>query len=280
MFRIWIVVSLVISSSHIFGQIKESIIPVDLGNGKVQLKIIENGEPGSNLVFVHVHENETTSLQVAQEYLKSNPGRIVTLMHSEAGKVNRNVKFNIGKYKFEFDPNRIFTNDKKILKKSVKSECNDSLIYNQAIKQVDHLANIIWNQVKNYDLIIALHNNKNECATCKRKGWFGFRMEDESYNITSYVKKCDTSSESNQSCEAIYINPLYNNSEFFIVTQKIDFEKLLSRNCTVVLQNADPVDDGSMSVYAVKNNKRYINSEAKHKKYDEQLKMIRLLLGK
>ena len=46
----------------------------------------------------------------------------------------------------------------------------------------------------------------------------------------------------------------------------------------VVLQNANPVDDGSMSVFAMGFGKRYINSEAKHGRVIEQEAMLELLL--
>jgi hypothetical protein len=110
-----------------------------------------------------------------------------------------------------------------------------------------------------------------------RKGWFGRKLIDESYNITSYVQKCDVKSESNQSCEDIYINPAINNSEFFIVTDKIDFDYFFKKRFNVVLQNQHPVDDGSMSVFAVFNKKRYINAEAKHGRIEAQSNMLELL---
>ncbi|MBK6364079.1 MAG: hypothetical protein IPF52_11525 [Saprospiraceae bacterium] len=73
---------------------------------------------------------------------------------------------------------------------------------------------------------------------------------EESFNITSYVKKFDTESSSNLSCDDIYINPRLNNSEFFIVTERRDFSILYRKRYTVVLQNDNPIDDGSMSVFA------------------------------
>jgi hypothetical protein len=69
-----------------------------------------------------------------------------------------------------------------------------------------------------------------------------------------------------------------NNSEFFIVTQRDDFNLLTQKRYTVVLQNAQPIDDGSMSVYASALGKRYINSEAKMGRVDEQVKMLELLV--
>lgn len=38
-----------------------------------------------------------------------------------------------------------------------------------------------------------------------------------------------------------------------------------------MLQNDNPVDDGSMSVYAFRNGKRYINAEAKMGRVKEQV---------
>ncbi|HMU03105.1 MAG TPA: hypothetical protein PJ990_05760, partial [Saprospiraceae bacterium] len=113
--------------------------------------------------------------------------------------------------------------------------------------------------------------------TFKTLWFFINNFEPESYNITSYVKKSEFASDSNKSCDEIYINPRLNNSEFFIVTEKRDFDLFLKKKYSVVLQNAEPIDDGSMSVFAVKNKRRYINSEAKMGKIIEQTEMLELL---
>jgi hypothetical protein len=261
----------------LWAQVTPTIKPFLLGDQEVNLLIYEKNHRQGDMVFIHVHENETASVQAGLKYINQYGGKLVTIQHSFDGSVNRMVKFTFRGKKYEFDPNRIFSKDINTLKKTLKSNEKDSIKYNQALMLVNQLAALIWSQIQEASYLVSLHNNKNECASCVRKGWFGRKLIEESYNITSYVQKCDVKSESNQSCEDIYINPAINNSEFFIVTDKIGFDYFFKKRFNVVLQNQHPVDDGSMSVFAVFNHKRYINAEAKHGRVEEQSKMLELL---
>ena len=141
-----------------------------------------------------------------------------------------------------------------------------------------NLADQIWLELKDYPFITAIHNNKNSPSGVKTSWLFWHRLEPESYSINSYIKSFDQSSESNRSCSDIYINPAINNSEFFIATDKNDFRMLAEKRYNVVLQNADPIDDGSMSVYSQKKGIRYVNAEAKMGRVKEQIQMLEVLL--
>lgn len=247
-----------------------------LGKDTVYLRIYS--KPGKNIVYAHVHENETASLEAGLKMIEKYGGKLVTLEHSFDGTKNRNVRFTYRKTKYQFDPNRIYTADDKILKASITVVEGTGKVDYVILKMVKRLAKQIWTELNDYPLIIALHNNKNTPAECTNMWFFWNRLEPESYNITSYVKKNDQSSDSNKSCAEIYINPAVNNSEFFIVTQKADFDMFVRKKYSVVLQNANPVDDGSMSVFATGFGKRYINSEAKQGRVVEQEAMLELLL--
>lgn len=247
-----------------------------LGKDTVYLRIYS--KPGKNIVYAHVHENETASLEAGLKMIEKYGGKLVTLEHSFDGTKNRNVRFTYRKTKYQFDPNRIYTADDKVLKASITVVEGTGKVDYVILKMVKRLAKQIWTELKDYPLIIALHNNKNTPAECTNMWFFWNRLEPESYNITSYVKKNDQSSDSNKSCAEIYINPAINNSEFFIVTQKADFDMFVRKKYSVVLQNANPVDDGSMSVFATGFGKRYINSEAKQGRVVEQEAMLELLL--
>ena len=247
-----------------------------LGKDTVYLRIYS--KPGKNIVYAHVHENETASLEAGLKMIEKYGGKLVTLEHSFDGTKNRNVRFTYRKTKYQFDPNRIYTADDKVLKASITVVEGTGKVDYVILKMVKRLAKQIWTELKDYPLIIALHNNKNTPAECTNMWFFWNRLEPESYNITSYIKKNDQSSDSNKSCAEIYINPAVNNSEFFIVTQKADFDMFVRKKYSVVLQNANPVDDGSMSVFATGFGKRYINSEAKQGRVVEQEAMLELLL--
>lgn len=247
---------------------------IRLGDDTVYLKIYT--KPGKNVVYAHVHENEEASLEAGMEVLKKYGGKLFTLSHS-VDTTNRNVTFEYNKTTYQFDPNRIYTTNDTVLQKNIKIISGDGKVDTKVKKDVRNLANIIWSETKGAKLIVALHNNKNTPATFKTLWFFINNFEPESYNITSYVMKSEFASDSNKSCDEIYINPRLNNSEFFIVTEKRDFDLFLQKKYSVVLQNAEPIDDGSMSVFAVKNKRRYINSEAKMGKIIEQTEMLELL---
>jgi hypothetical protein len=256
-----------------FNDVEQKSILVKLGDEAVEIIIYSSAYAKNDRVFVHVHENEVASLAAGLDFIKNHGGKLVTIKHSRTG-VNRNVTFHHKGKAYQFDPNRIYSSNDEVVKRALKVENKNLVEYDEAFAMVKNLAQIVWGQVKNEKYVVSLHNNRNECATCERKGWFGFTFTEPSYSLTSYVKTCDVSSESSNSAEAIYINPKINNSEFFIVTQQQDFDYLSNKKANVVLQNNDPIDDGSMSVWAFKNGVRYMNAEAKHGKIEEQKLML------
>lgn len=256
--------------------ITQKVIQIPLGDQYVALKIYS--KPGKNLVYAHVHENEVAALEAGLAMVQKYGGKLITLSHSKDGSKNRNVTFTHNKSTYRFDPNRIYTQNLSILASSISVVKGKGKVDHTIIDMVNNLATHIWSELKHESVIVAIHNNKNTPAEFKIKWLFWKHVEPESFSIKSYIKSHDDSSDSNQSCSDIYINPKINNSEFFIVTQKDDFDMLLSKKYTVVLQNANPVDDGSMSVFAATQNKRYINAEAKMGRVSEQIGMLELLM--
>lgn len=261
-----------LTSQEISYQRKEIL----LGKNTIYLDVFE--KVGEMITYVHVHENETTSLEAGKILLEEKGGKLITLVHSQDTLKNRNITFEHNNSWYQFDPNRIYTKNDSVLLSSIRVIKGKGQVTQKVIAMVRNLSNQIWAEVKDAPLIIALHNNKNEPAKLVPKYLFLSDIQPESFSIVSYIKKFDVESGSNKSCEDIYINPRKNNSEFFIVTEKRDFSMLYKKRYSVVLQNEDPVDDGSMSVFAKKNNIRYVNSEAKQGRLDEQLEMLRLFL--
>lgn len=250
---------------------------IQLGDQTVQLKIFM--QPGKEITYVHVHENETASLEAGLLMLKKYGGKLITLSHSTDGTKNRNVTFTYQKTTYRFDPNRIYTSDNKVLFSSIQKIKGKGKVDDQILSMVKNLADRIWEACKDDNFILAIHNNKNTPASFKIRWLFWKHIEPESFSIKSYIKSHYQSSDSNKSCAEIYINPAINNSEFFIVTQKSDFDMLVKKKYSVVLQNDQPLDDGSMSVFASGSGKRYVNSEAKMGNVEDQLKMLELLLN-
>jgi hypothetical protein len=276
----WSVIVCFILINYFTSQAQE-LVPivksVPLGDQTVTLKVYT--KPGKSMVYVHVHENEVASLEAGLAMLHKYGGKLVTLAHSNDGTKNRNVTFTYHKTTYRFDPNRIYTQNRSVLASSISVVKGKGKVDDAVIDIVQNLANQIWEELKDETFILAIHNNKNAPAEYKIKWLFWKHVEPESFSIKSYIKSHDKSSDSNLSCSDIYINPEINNSEFFIVTQKDDFDQLVKKRYTVVLQNANPVDDGSMSVYASIFGKRYINAEAKMGRVDEQVRMLEILMA-
>ncbi|MBC7885462.1 MAG: hypothetical protein H7X99_08295 [Saprospiraceae bacterium] len=248
---------------------------ITLGLDTVQLIIHE--KKGEQIVYIHVHENETASLEAGLDVLNKYGGKLVTLKHTFDGTTNRFVTFRYNNSTYQFDPNRIYTTNDSLLQSKISVVDGIGKVNEKVKKIVKNLASEIWEEVSFYPLIVALHNNKNTSPEIRNIWFFWEKYEPESYNITSYIKKGDYSSDTNKSASDIYINTEINNSEFFIVTERQDFISFYNKRFSVVLQSENPVDDGSMSVFAAGNQKRYINAEAKHGKVEEQKAMLELL---
>lgn len=249
---------------------------IPLGQDVVVLK--KYNKVGAKSFYIHLHENETTSLEAGLEMVQNYGGTLITLSHSQEGKTNRNIRFRYRNRKYAIDPNRIFTRDRQILADNIADASNKKEIPNEVVDIVRHLADEILLEMTDAEYIIALHNNKNEPAEVKRKWLFWFSYEPESYSSKSYILSHDEPDESSSSSQAIFINPTYNNSEFFFVTRESDFRMLQSEGCSVILQNENPVDDGSLSVYAGHLGLRYFNSEVKHGKLDVQKSLLEKLI--
>lgn len=228
-------------------------------------------------VFVHVHENEEASLEAARQILPFYGGKLVTLIHSKDSIKSRNITFTHNNTTYEVDPNRIFTTDTCVLRKNIKVIQGKGEVTPNIIGTVQTLAQAVWSELSDVQFIIAVHNNKNEAAQLVKADWFHKKLEPASFSIVSYIKKNDESSDSNLSCSDIYINAEINDSEFFIVNQKDDFDQLVRKRYNVVLQNNQPVDDGSLSVYSTIHRKRYVNAEAKMGRTEEQIRMLHIL---
>lgn len=75
---------------------------VNVGDSRVLIKQQSNG---CGKAFVHVHQNETTALKAARAVVKARGGSVLTLVHSGG----RNIVFHLRHTRYEFDPNRIYT---------------------------------------------------------------------------------------------------------------------------------------------------------------------------
>ena len=209
----------------------------------IQFKVIKNGE--SNRRFIWIHGDEKTAAMLLKRHLKDNYGTAFLIENN-----NREVYIN----DYMVDPNRIFS----------KAGVEKNLIkFNGNISKtaIDKMVNLIANDKEkffdritppNRGLLIALHNNLH-----------AYTIEDEIPLSTEISLK---NSE----------HPHHHN--FFICTNRDDYNILSKSAYNVVLQETDPEEDnGSLSWFANRKGVRFINIETRLGYLSTQTKMLQYI---
>lgn len=203
-----------------------------------------------SILLVHLHHNEQTALNVAQQFIiLSADVNFVFLDNKES----REVNFKINKTNVKFDPNRIFS--KQGIQKTVVTT---PPLTQQANSEVNKLsAFLIDTHFKKAKQIIALHNNTTLGTLTVNDFKADGKYANESINV--------------------FINDK-NEPDNFIITTELDYFIILKeQNINVVLQHPTPFDDGSLSVWAAKNNKPYINIEVEHGNFNRQKELLNIV---
>ena len=172
----------------------------------------------SNIIFVHLHDNEYTSLEVANEYLSANGGRLVRLKNAN----ERIVETVLGTNSYCFDPNRIYS--KEGISASV---LNWTDITHPVITSsiVDFSSQFLQNFIDSKKLIVSLHNNT-----------------DTNYSIIQVQKAL----WANQYSGKIYINQEMDEDDFILTTDSTIFNRIAAKNINVIYEFAQNIsDDGS-----------------------------------
>lgn len=209
---------------------------VRLGDEIVQIQYLK----GKGKTFVHLHQNETTALQAAKAVIKKQGGSLITLVHSGG----RNIVFHLHHQRYEFDPNRIFT------EQGIKTTLKQYSHYSPAAyRQVNKLARAIKHILPN-GKIIAVHNNSN-------------------YSLKDYMPGHGLA----KNAQALHMNPKNSYRNFYLVTKSYEYKRLKVSGYNGILQKPSAKDDGSLSVLLSKSN--YINVEAGYDQLIEQIKMLK-----
>lgn len=203
-----------------------------------------------NITFLNVHEDETTSIEALEAYIKIEPINYFRLKHKET----RRVAFTLGDESYSVDPNRIFT------RKGRKNTLKDGGKYSsKAAKEVKKLANQILERIPENHAVIAMHNNT-----------------DVNYSIESYLPGGDEA----ENTADIHISEKWDADDFIYTTDRAYFEAFKKLDLNVILQdNKNYVNDGSLSVYCGKRGIRYVNIETQKGHFDEQMNLIAMVLG-
>lgn len=201
----------------------------------------------SNVLFINVHDNERTSVQAAEEYLSLNNGLLVRLENNGV----RNVSFTLNSKSFLFDPNRIFTSQgRKATLKLLSTSTSE-----EAETRLASFADMLLNSfINSFALIVALHNNT-----------------DSNFTILTFQQQQQAKPNSGK----VFINPNLDADDFILTTDTTIFNSLQQKNINAVWEDVSMIeDDGSLSVYAAMHNITYINIEAEHGHFEQQLAML------
>lgn len=205
-------------------------------------------KPLPHVAFIHVHEDENTSLEAAAQLLDSlGTGCLATLKHG----MGRNISFTLSGKVYRFDPNRIFSEAGRMATLKKAGNYSDS-----ANMQVATLAQrITLKYIDTNKLIIALHNNTNNGGLTIQSYQRGGVYENDAAKV--------------------YVNRKEDPDDFFYTVSQQAFDFFRKKGFNVMLQNnANVTDDGSLSVYAGSKGIDYINIEAEHGKTAQQQKMM------
>jgi hypothetical protein len=203
--------------------------------------------PDDKIVFIQLHDNEESAVQSALEMIEAKGGSFITIENDK----KRNIRFRLNGSRYEFDPNRIFTEAGR--EQTLRSEGNFSA---SAAKETGLFANFLLELIPPDAIIIAIHNNTNH-----------------RYAISEYRN------ERKNDAKEIFQNPEMDPDDFILTTDAEIFEKVKSANISVVLQdNTGAKDDGSLSYYFGKLGRTYINIEAQHGHSEQQSRMMGVVM--
>ena len=218
--------------------------------GDSTVTIIEHSQAGPcKLTFFGPHGNEKTSVRAALEVIRHTGGRVLEIKNDD-----RYLTFTTGGKKFVIDPNRIFSEEG--IKKTLILN-NSAALSDAAVAAVGAFSKQVLDLLKSEsgNPWVAVHNN------------YPGRL-----NLNNVLTGAQA--------KEIFPNRALPLNDFFLVTQKSEFDKLKGAGYNVVLQNNQAVkDDGSLSVYCGQKGLAYINVEAQHGRFAPQVRMIEAVVS-
>ncbi|MCU0333704.1 MAG: hypothetical protein MUF62_01495 [Chitinophagaceae bacterium] len=213
---------------------------VKLGNTLIQwLQFCSHPSPG--ISWVHVHENETTSVAATRALIDSlGKGCLVSWRHSPDSLQPQ-----------RYDPNRIYTPEG--LKKTLQANGAYSKPGFTAAQRVAR--QFISKYVDGNRLVVALHNNSDGGGL----------------HIKSYLPGGEYANDAAE----VFVNEAEDIDDFFYTTDRRIFDFLKARGFNILLQNnASVTNDGSLSVYCGYQQMAYLNIEAQQGHLQEQKRMM------
>ncbi len=226
--------------------IEKQSTPVRIGDdAEVLLTVYESEKPG--LTYVTLHDDEDTAAQAVLDVIARRGGRLIDLQHSG----DRNIVFTLAADTFVFDPNRIYSDN------GAKATLEGLGGFSPAaLREVRAFAKVILQRIRagGDSVLVTVHNN----------------TEGE-YSTLSYL---EGGLYAGDALLTRYLSDV-NIDNFFFVTEQWLFDRLSEGHHNIVLQNnATVLEDGSLSVWAARQQIPYVNVEAQHGRLSEQIEML------
>ena len=229
-------------------EISRRVIPVQMGEAEMQVVVYDSGEPG--ITYLNMHDNEDTAAEAALDVIRRNGGRLIELQHTG----ERNVAFGLGDTTYVFDPNRMFT------PRGLEATLREHGPYSaEARAAASELAAALLEaaDVDTARVVITVHNNTQG-----------------QYSVLEYMDRGEYQADA----LFAYYDDATDPDDFFFVTNEQLYSALREAGFNVVLQdNARVTDDGSLSVFAGRRGIPYVNAEAQHGHFEEQVRMLEYL---
>jgi hypothetical protein len=228
--------------------ITTSHTPLQVGDVTVDVVVHEAASPG--LTYLNLHDDENTCVMAALDVIGEHGGRVVELKHSG----DRNITFRLGDSSYEFDPNRMFTDQGRAATLERFGSVTDA-----ALAAVRAFADGVLQRLNpaELDVVVTLHNNSQD-----------------SYSVLVYTSGGDYANEA----ELAYVSKEMDPNDFYFVTDRDLYDRLRQMEQNVVLQdNLRATDDGSLSVWSAQQHLVYVNVEAQNGHRRAQAGMIQRL---
>ena len=224
---------------------KVSLVTYKLGSTDIELKMLQYG-PGSNCVFINLHDDESTSVEGVASALENYGGTLITIENN--GK--RNIQFRYHGKNYSVDPNRIFSRT-GIRKTLALPEIANQKLIDEVEKFASRILKLLPAETK---FVVALHNNTNG-----------------NLSVSEYLP----GSKREKDAKKVFVAAGQDPDDFFLTTDSLFFQHLSAGNFNSVLQDNITVEqDGSLSVYFSGKDISYLNCETEHGKLSQCEKMI------
>ena len=218
-------------------------------NNRATLNVINYPNKSSDLFFFHMHINETTSKEATQELVRKNGGTFIYLHHFSN---NRRMSIQINGTTYNFDPNRIFTEEGFKADVSPKANAADFAELQKFVAWLKQ--NIMLARAgRTRPMVTAVHNNSDD---------------DVHGPLLSIETELKIIGKDNLD---VHINPNWDIDNFYIATLRSTYDWLVAQiNPNVSLRMPNPRNIGYLSNWMIEEGIEYQRGNS-DRRYAEQL---------